>query len=372
MKLTSVTSAIVTLGLFGALNAHAENYGMGLSINPGAGFYEFDKQLGVRDDTFPALGLEYRFTEHLAGEIHYFKGDTTERLNRFAKYDIEQLRLDALYYFMPERKLQPFITAGVGMFSLEQQEKQIFMDDTMADLGAGVRYFFNDHFSIRGDVRAYNNIDDGYTDGMAKLAITLILGGNEVSKEGDIDLVNGGPGAGDMIADADGDGVADNIDECLDTAPGLMVDERGCAIPIENTVSMDLNVNFAFESSQLPPEFYSDVKELATFLKLYKDSIVTIEGHADSTGPSAYNQKLSERRAKAIRDILVRDFAVERDRLKFVGYGEDRPIADNETDEGRSRNRRAATVVTATRQISPDQKTSVKKAQDAAPESTQK
>ena len=355
MKLTGLTSAIVALSLFGAATAQAETYGEGLSINPGAGYYNFDKDLIIKDKTIPAIGFEYRFTQNLAAEVQYMNGETHEKINSLAKYDVEQYRLDGHYYFMPERKLQPFLSAGFGMINLDQEEKNIHLDDTIANVGAGVRYFFNEDFSVRGDFRAIDNFEGDYTDTLASLALTMTFGGNENSSEGDIDLVDAGAAQGEMIADADGDGILDNIDECLDTAAGLMVDERGCAIPIENTVSMDLNVNFAFESSNLPPEFYSDVKELATFLKLYKDSIVTIEGHADSTGPSAFNQKLSEKRAKAIRDILVRDFEIQKDRLEIIGYGEEKPIATNETEEGRSRNRRAATLVTATRQLDPEQ-----------------
>jgi len=126
------------------------------------------------------------------------------------------------------------------------------------------------------------------------------------------------------------------------------VDENGCGIPVKSTVSMDLNVNFEFESAKLPPEFYSDVKELATFLKTYDNSRVVIEGHADATGPEGFNKGLSERCTKAIRDILVKDFEIDADRLNFVGYDKSRPIVDNATKVGRSKNRRAATIVNAT------------------------
>lgn len=381
MKLTSMTKAVIAVaGISAFAFAQAQDYGRGLSLNPGGGYYAFDSELRLDDGSFPSIGIEYRMTDSVAVELNYLQSDTTDAVNTLAEYDVEQIRLDGNYYFTPERKLQPYLSGGVGMFNLVQIEKQIDNEDTIADLGAGIRYFFNEHFSLRSDIRAINNLDSGYTDGLLNVGINLLLGGNSVSSSGDIDLVDNQadlPVAGldaDMDgvldakdqcpetmaglatdsqgcpADVDMDGIADYSDDCLDTMDGLMVDENGCAIPVESTVSMDLNVNFEFESAELPPEFYSDVKELATFLKLYKDSEVTIEGHADATGTEEFNLSLSEKRARAIRDILVRDFEIQRDRLKFVGYGEGRPVADNKTEEGRSKNRRAATVVSATRE----------------------
>lgn len=351
MKFTSLTAAVLGLaGMTAFTSAGAESFGSGYSLNPGGGYYFFNNDARIDDGEFPSIGLEYRFTDAIAAELTYLAGDTVEQANNLAVFDVEQLRLDGLYYFRTQQKLQPYLAAGVGSIQLEQVEKNIDIQDTIADVGAGVRYFFNNRFSLRGDLRAVNNIDQNYTDGLVNVSLNLVFGGEKESTEGEIDLGQAGaPANSDIGLDMDGDGVADYNDECLDTTEGYMVDANGCAIPVESTVSMDLNVNFAFESANLPPEFYSDVKELATFLKLYKDSEVTIEGHADSIGPEPYNQVLSERRAKAIRDILIRDFEVEQERLKIVGYGEVRPVATNETAEGRSKNRRAATVVTATR-----------------------
>ena len=66
-----------------------------------------------------------------------------------------------------------------------------------------------------------------------------------------------------------------------------------------------------------------------------------VEGNTDSVGGEAYNQKLSERRAEAVKDVLVKS-GIEGDRLSTVGYGETRPIAPNDTEEGRAKNRRVS------------------------------
>jgi OOP family OmpA-OmpF porin len=74
-------------------------------------------------------------------------------------------------------------------------------------------------------------------------------------------------------------------------------------------------------------------------------SPVTVEGHTDSIGSNQYNQKLSERRANAVRQYLI-EKGIASSRIQVIGYGEERPIADNKTAEGRAKNRRAEFQVT--------------------------
>ena len=69
-----------------------------------------------------------------------------------------------------------------------------------------------------------------------------------------------------------------------------------------------------------------------------------VEGNTDSKGTDEYNQKLSERRAASVKDVLVKS-GIEADRLTTVGYGESRPVASNDTEEGRAKNRRVSIVV---------------------------
>jgi outer membrane protein OmpA-like peptidoglycan-associated protein len=80
---------------------------------------------------------------------------------------------------------------------------------------------------------------------------------------------------------------------------------------------------------------------------------VRVEGHTDSKGSDAYNIKLSQRRANAVRDYLIAH-GVEADRLVAVGYGETRPVADNGTAEGRARNRRVEFTILEQERIAPD------------------
>jgi len=82
----------------------------------------------------------------------------------------------------------------------------------------------------------------------------------------------------------------------------------------------------------------------------YTDVIVELEGHTDSDGIEDYNQGLSERRANAVRDVLVGRFNIQGSRVTAVGYGESQPIATNNTAAGKAQNRRVITVIIKTLQ----------------------
>jgi adhesin transport system outer membrane protein len=104
-----------------------------------------------------------------------------------------------------------------------------------------------------------------------------------------------------------------------------------------------INVEFPFDSVEIRQEYQAEITRLADFLQKHPDIKLTIEGHTDNIGPDSYNQQLSEGRAKAIALSLV-EHGVESERLKAVGFGLTRPIADNGTMEGRSHNRRVEAV----------------------------
>ncbi len=108
--------------------------------------------------------------------------------------------------------------------------------------------------------------------------------------------------------------------------------KRGAAVALRN-------IFFEFASSDLLPESYPELDRVAQLLKRYPDIVVEIAGHTDSIGSDAYNQRLSEARARSVRQYLIKK-GISPDRLVARGYGEKQPIADNSTEEGRALNRR--------------------------------
>ncbi len=125
-----------------------------------------------------------------------------------------------------------------------------------------------------------------------------------------------------------------------------VVEEVVVAEPAE-AVRVELDVKFDFDKAQVKPESYGDIKNLADFLTQYPQTTTVVEGHTDSVGSDAYNQTLSERRANAVRDVLVNQYGVGSDRINAVGYGETRPVADNASADGRAVNRRVEAEVEA-------------------------
>jgi len=141
-----------------------------------------------------------------------------------------------------------------------------------------------------------------------------------------------------LLGDSDQDGVADPGDLCSGTGAGRTVDRTGCAIGDEIVLQ---GVAFAWNSSDLTPKSRRLLDDVATRLNNHPDVYFEVAGHTDSTGSAEANRTLSTLRAEAVRDYLLTK-GVSADRLVAVGYGEKRPIADNNDPAGRAINRRVS------------------------------
>lgn len=104
-------------------------------------------------------------------------------------------------------------------------------------------------------------------------------------------------------------------------------------------VNLPNGITFAVDSTMIQPGFRPTLDDISANLVKYPNSLIDVYGHADSTGSEAYNQDLSERRARSVADYLI-SHGVGHARVRSQGFGETQPIASNETEEGRSANRR--------------------------------
>src|SRR5512139_1794290 len=104
-------------------------------------------------------------------------------------------------------------------------------------------------------------------------------------------------------------------------------------------VALPSGILFDVDKFDVKPAARDSIAKAAEVLVKYPDTYITVEGHTDSTGKPEYNQRLSERRADAVRDLLIR-YGVPASRLSIRGYGASNPVADNSTPEGRQANRR--------------------------------
>lgn len=172
--------------------------------------------------------------------------------------------------------------------------------------------------------------------------------------------------ASDLLKDSDGDGVADKLDKCPNTAAGVKVDGSGCPLDVDAdgvpdskdacpTVkgSAALNgcpetssvgfagapIQFEFNSSVLRTSAYATLDKLSADLKANSSSTVQLDGHASAEGTDEYNMTLSTDRANSVKSYLVNS-GIAANRISVTGLGESRPVASNATEAGRSQNRR--------------------------------
>ncbi|MDR1045791.1 MAG: ankyrin repeat domain-containing protein [Candidatus Adiutrix sp.] len=134
------------------------------------------------------------------------------------------------------------------------------------------------------------------------------------------------------IGDSDLDGVPDDQDLCPNTPYGAPVDDRGCWVVAYATF-------FDFDKSVVKAKYLPYLADTAAVLKNYPDLAVEVQGHTDWVGPGEYNLKLGQRRAEAVKKVLVNN-GVRAERLLTSSLGESQPIADNRSSGGRARNRR--------------------------------
>jgi len=106
-----------------------------------------------------------------------------------------------------------------------------------------------------------------------------------------------------------------------------------------------LNIQFDTNKAMGKDQYIAELAELADVMKTYGDLDVMIEGHTDSVDTDDFNMKLSQKRADSVKNYLVTKFGIAASRLDAKGYGETRPIADNNTKEGRQANRRVEAAV---------------------------
>lgn len=215
--------------------------------------------------------------------------------------------------------------AGIGYEDYTHQLHEKNGDNKAKDgffgqYGLGLKHFWTDNFATKLEARDLIRFNDGSHTLVYSLGFGVNFGGGKKAP---------------VVGDSDGDGILDNVDLCPNTPKNVVVDEHGC----EKVVSLRLQANFKTNSTEVTPAYRNEIKKVADVVIENKNFKIILEGHTDSSGAAAYNKKLSEKRANAVKDVLV-DMGVADFRISTVGYGEERPVASNKTAEGKAQNRR--------------------------------
>ena len=284
--------------------------------------YFTDSSRDIKNGELYGAGVSYFLTDDVSlglsyGEYHDITSEDRVQDGSHKNIKGSLTSLDAAYHFgAPGVGLRPYVSAGVAHQSIGQADRGGRDRSTFANVGTGVKYYFTENFFAKASVDGMYNIDADEAEWMAGVGVGLNFGG----------------GARQVAA----------VEPTPEPAPAPIVDTE--PEPAPEVVRVELDVKFDFDKSRVREESYSDIKNLADFMQQYPQTTTVVEGHTDSVGTDQYNQRLSERRAEAVRNVLVNEYGVQGNRVNSVGYGESRPVADNSTEEGRQINRREAEV----------------------------
>lgn len=241
------------------------------------------------------------------------------------------------YSLTSDVSLYTLIGAGVEIFDNEANGNE---DGLFGNYGAGIKYKIADQFALKFDVKHLIEADHGDNNLLYNLGFAVPFG--EVAKAAPV-VEKAAPIVQKVVPvetpkDSDSDGVIDSLDECPNTMAKSKVDSVGCMTLV------NLNINFDTNKSNIKDSYNTRIVEFANMLKANPKLKATIGAHTDSVGSDAYNQKLSERRAASTVEAL-KALKVDASKIKAVGYGETKPVASNDTVEGKAENRRVEAVM---------------------------
>ncbi|MDP2854234.1 MAG: OmpA family protein [Smithellaceae bacterium] len=344
-KITSLV--VILLLMLVVATGYAQVKAGSVNITPTIGMYKFEGNEDLQSTIALGLRLGYNFTKYIGveGYAHYvptailWGGGQTSDI-KFVGYGIE-----GIVNLLPDSRFVPFLAVGVGgahysnAFEMTTEDKR---DKITADYGAGVKYFLSDSFALRADVRHIIPFRDTHSNLLATVGLTLAFGGAKKAVASAPEPVAPPPVVQEVKPQAAAPVVVEEIKPQA-AAPVVVQEVKPqprVAKEIVEKGRTTLNVLFDFDKSSIKKNAFTDINDLVAVMKQYTDLNVTIEGHTDSKGSAAYNKKLSQRRADAIKKYMVEKGGIDAKRLNAKGFGLEKPVASNATKEGRAKNRR--------------------------------
>ncbi|MDX3775064.1 OmpA family protein [Chromatiaceae bacterium AAb-1] len=296
----------------------------------------------VDDGWAAGVELGYRIDRNWAVRAEYARVSLdSDTLSSRAKGD--RFGFDALYHLNVLNN-NLYLVGGWKHYDVSRHADAI-------NLGIGYRHFFNDSFAFYAEANRYQGINKGsWYDAGIKLGLNWFFGASQAAPAPAPAPEPVQATVAPQVVDSDNDGVPDNLDKCPNTPAGHQVDAQGCTVYVEKVASVgdvDIEIRFAFDSDTVAPDKLSDVNQLAAFLQRFPDATVKIEGHASNTGDPDYNLRLSERRAKAVEALLVKEHGIDASRVTAVGYGITQPRVQGNTREAHRANQRIEAKVSA-------------------------
>ncbi len=343
MKIIILISALLISSAFAETFDYSKKFGIGGSF--GYNTPVFGNPFNTAADSGETWGVHARY--HLCASCGIEAAFTKQEF----KDTNSALQVTDVLFFHRLKAMErftPVLGAGVGAVDITHYDPGSLK--LGVKLRAGAEYALNQAFSLGLNVD-YQNVNKmlfaanlpgrNINTIAARLGLTWYFGG--AAKE---TVKASTPAAAAVVAtekDSDNDGVMDSKDKCPASAPGTTVNAYGCAEKEKATVH--LNVQFASGKTAIAQGYDSDLKELAAFMTEHAGTKIEIQGHTDSSGSKAINKKLSESRAQAVKAYLVNVLKVDAARVDAKGYGDEKPVASNDTAEGKQQNRRVVAII---------------------------
>ncbi|MCW4630604.1 MULTISPECIES: OmpA family protein [Marinomonas] len=319
----------------------------GFTVTPSIGHYNMDNDRNTEDDTTYSLGLGYQFNNPWAVEFVYLNADSKQ--SGGGDVDVDQYRLDGLYHLpnVSSLNLTPYLAAGVGTADFSNGED----NNTQVNAGGGLKYAINDAVSLRADFRLVNDVEDHHLDNVTSLGVQMTFGGSSSNSSSDN---QGYTPVEQTYTQVEPEPIVETQTAAQEPVEQVKEEPVAAAPVVEEAPKQadvvaeppgKINIQFGINKTNVEQKYYPEIAKIADFLKENPGSTVMIEGHTDDTGTASYNQMISEKRAKAIADVLTQTFQISASRVDSVGYGEERPFVENDSEENRQINRRVVAII---------------------------
>jgi OOP family OmpA-OmpF porin len=310
-----------------------------IGVFGGYNFFQTSQNLVNR----PIYGgrIGYNFTRHFgieaAGEYIYTRvddktlpaGSGTEGQYRspMDSVSITFYHLDLVYHIMPDSKFTPFILVGYGGTNYSPSISMHGHDMPAFNVGIGAKYSLTDNIALRLDLKDYmvtEIFQETYHNLGATLGISFMFGGSKpgpVAKPEPVAETAPEPMAKEKVEDKV---------VILASEPESEQKVMVAAAEPKIIILAFEDVHFDFDKSTLKPEAQTILKRNIQLLKENPKAQIRVAGYTSASGTYAYNQKLSERRAKAVEEYLINEGIITPDRLSTIGYGKTNPAVYEE------------------------------------------
>lgn len=308
-------------------------------MGPQATYQFWDKNRflpGLDDDNGVQLGLNLGYEFGATANAKYaaeFVAQTSAS-DTNAEADVYELNYYS-YFSESSFGTTPYMVAG---FSHINMDSAVVLDQstTNATLGFGISRYLGEFLELKTDIRFRTAIGDHAVGQVHDVGLTAALNFH-FGKSGSSST----PAPAPVVAPAPAPAPAP-----ARVAPAPRPQPAPAPQPVVvRDVTVTLDVLFETNSSILQNLDDAEFQRMADALRDNPGVTLTIEGHTDSAGSAEYNETLSQRRADRVKEALVTRYGAPADRIRSVGYGEARPIADNATAAGRAQNRRVVGVI---------------------------